>query len=50
MSFGRDMDGGVANQIFWFMVVIFLAGAALSLGLYFGISWLVDHVRLVVIK
>lgn len=44
MSFGSDIARGVAAQLFLIFAVIFIAGGAVAMGLYFGISWLVNHV------
>jgi hypothetical protein len=48
MSFGRDIAGGAAAQLFWILVAVFVAGALIALGAYFGMSWLLNHVSITV--
>jgi len=47
MSFGSDMAMGFGAQIFFLLVMFFLAGAVVALGLYFGIDWIASHIKFV---
>jgi hypothetical protein len=48
MGFGSDIARGAAAQLFWVLVAVFLIGGAVTLGLYFGVSWLYENVTITV--
>jgi len=48
MSFGRDIAGGVANQIFIWLLIAMVIGGVITAAFLFGVPWVWNHVSIVV--
>jgi len=45
MGFGSDIARGAGTRLFMLLFIVFVLGGAIALGLWFGGSWIYEHVH-----